>query len=250
MMTEDEVSNRLETVRKTRWKRAFFKEWYGVDLLDKGSLLFKQFETWVQRLTKKNEIIGEEDVEHWAFELFCQQREWVPLAEAAARFAMSPQDFKLFLDAMGNKNLIAPSQIDGDVSGVYSESFLRNLPKLLPSFPRRTFTSQSSYTYEFHTTITTDLPDLHIHLLHCSVSEWLKEVPVEAASDRDIITREPIGLGHQIWLEFKKPLALKPDACSIRTYAQHKSLLSTFSMGGPGFSELSEVEAKLHEART
>lgn len=244
-MTDKEVAQRLKIVRNRRWERDFFKAWYGVDLLEKDSLLFSQFETWVKHLPKGSEVIGENDVDHWVFELFCQQREWVPLAEAATRFAMSLVDFELFLKSMSTAKIIAPSQVEGDVPGVYSESFLRNLPKLLPSFPRKLFSSHSDYTEAIHKAIAEYLQNLPIKLLHCSASVFLNENPIETALERDIITCEPIGLGHQIWFEFNKPLSLKPDACSITTYVKHEIVLKQYSMGGPGISEQEAVKNRL-----
>lgn len=63
----------------------------------------------------------------------------------------------------------------------------------------------------------------------CSASKALRKNPPDVAYERDIITREPIGFSHQVWLDFGKPLALKPDACSIITFVQHESVLRPFS---------------------
>jgi hypothetical protein len=52
------------------------------------------------------------------------------------------------------------------------------------------------------------------------------------ASDFDCITFEPIGLRHQVWLDFGKPINLSPDVCGIHTYARHSRLLRPFLMAG------------------
>lgn len=247
-MTNEAVSQRLALVSQPRWNKDLFIEWYGVDIW-KDSPLKLQFQLWADRFKKGKTVVGTDDVDRCMFELFCQTREWVPIAAAASRLATSKEDFTKFLNAMHADKIISKTQILGDEPGVFSESFLRSLPRLLPSFPITTFSSQSSYTCKFHETIGRDLPGLNIALLNCAASVWFGEDPVEAASERDIITSEPIGLGHQIWLEFNKPLSLRPDACSSLTLVKHEALLSPYSMGGPGASELPEVQRKLHEAR-
>lgn len=236
-MTDAEVIQRLALVRQRRWPRTLFLEWYGVDLWEDPSLK-AQFKIWAARLPKGEGVVGDNDVDRWTFELFCQDRECVPISEAAAQFAMSTKDFESVLVAMSDAQFIEPLPEKGKVPRVCPESLLRILPKLLPTFSRKTYASQSSYTLEFHAAISRDLPELQIKLLRCVASELFNEDPVETASERDIITLEPIGLGYQIWLEFNKPLSLKPDACSVKTYAQFDSLLKDVAMGGPGFSEI------------
>ena len=163
----------------------------------------------------------------------------MPYYSAAIQCAMSNDDFSKTLNEMANRDYISPSLVDGEVGGMYPSSLLRDLPKRLPSFPRKIFSSHSAHVRAFHQAIKDDLKIDDIKFLRCTASAAFNEDVLDAACDYDIITMEPIGITHRVWLEFGKPIALSPDVCSIITYAKHESVLRDLCMGMPEDSELS-----------
>ena len=239
-MTNQEILKRLRIVKEQRWSRIPFIEHYGVDvdLWSPNSAVGAQFREWAGSFPKGSKVMGSQDVDRWMFERFIIQREWMPKCMVADQLAMSAVDLENVLSAMARENYISELVTRGEVPGMYPKSLVRNLPKRLPSFSRKTFSSQSNFVRAFHEAIKKDLKDVSVHLELCSASQALKENPPDVAYERDIITRQPIGISHQVWLDFGKPLALKPDACSIITFVQHEKLLLPFSMGGRDDKEL------------
>ena len=239
-MTEHEVLARLEIIKSRRWFKDQFIKWYGVDLWASGCSPAAQFKVWASRFDDGSNCMSPDDIDRWKFERFLVAREWLPTNQAALQFGMSVEQFDEVLKGLVSKDLIDEKMIDIETHGIFPSNFLRDLPKRLPSFPRKIFTSHSSYVREFHVAIKKDL-GLHVVLLVCEASRFLGDSPPEVAYECDIITSIPISISHQVWLDFGKPLALKPDACSVLTYLRHESLLSEYSMGGPEDGKLESV---------
>ena len=244
-MTTTEIRKRLEIVTKQRWPRDPFMEFYEVDLWAPDSAVGAQFREWAGGFQNGKKVLGAKDVDRWMFERFIVQREWMPQCMVADQLAISSKDLENVLRAMERNNYISKLVIQGEVPGMYPKSLVRNLPKRLPSFSRKTFSSQSSFVRAFHDAIKKDLKGVSVHLELCSASKALNEKPPDVAYERDIITRQPIGISHQVWLAFGKPLALKPDACSIFTFVQHEKVLLPFSMGGRDDRELEAARTAL-----
>ncbi len=235
-MTDGDVQVRLNQVSKQRWSVDLVKEVYGVDLSEKSSLVV-QFKLWAGRYDKDLTVIGD-DVDRWMFQLFLQDREWVPSTIAAPQLGLKKDDFENVLGKMKEKSFISEVEHGGLFPSVYSKNFINDLPERLPSFPRQIWASRSSHVRAFHTALEKDL-GFEVSLLLCSASIRFGDPDPEVSIEQDIITNEPIGLKYQDWMNFGQPIALKPDACSIFTLAQHAEVLAHYRMS-KGKDELLE----------
>jgi len=65
--------------------------------------------------------------------------------------------------------------------------------------------------------------DLDIELQECETSKKLGEVYY--AECYDSLTGEPVALQYQLFLETNKPMSLRPDICSWKTYARNDEFL-------------------------
>jgi hypothetical protein len=53
----------------------------------------------------------------------------------------------------------------------------------------------------------------------------------EFAFEFDAITFRPLSLKYQVWLDFLKPINLRPDACGRDVFEANESLLSSYEFG-------------------
>lgn len=226
-MNTADVQHRLNLVSKQRWSFDLIQEIYGLDLSRDNSLTV-QFKLWAGRYDKDLTAIGT-DVDRWLFQAFLQDRELVPIVIAAPQLGLLVQDFEGTLQKMKDESYISPAELGGVFPSVFPKNFIRDLPERLPSFPRKTWGKRSSYVRAFHVAVAEDL-DLSPTLLLCSAAEKLKDAEPEVSIERDIITTDPIGIHYQDWMDFKQPIALKPDACSIFTLAEYGDILSDYRM--------------------
>ena len=58
-----------------------------------------------------------------------------------------------------------------------------------------------------------------------------RDEPPEYAYEFDMLTSEPVSVRYQLWLDIGKPVRLKPDVCSVKTYFLHKKLLRDYLFG-------------------
>jgi hypothetical protein len=236
----------LGEVSRQRWSFELMEKTYGLNLKENSSLTV-QFRMWAGRYGKESEVIND-DVDRWLFEMFLQYRELVPVKIAAPQLGLDTPDLVQILNVMTDSGCISSSERDGVFLEVISKNVIRDLPGRLPSFPRKTWESRSSYVRAFHEAVAQDLK-LSVVLLQCSASERLKDPEPEVSMERDIITNEPIGLQYQDWMDFKQPITLKPDACSIFTLVQYSEILDDYRMS-KGKAELVEkVKATLEAER-
>ena len=225
MMTKQDVRKRLKAIKERMCDKQTFMSLYGLDLWDKAIESAGLFRVWNDRRTIKSNVLIEDKIDRWAFELFLQQEHYLPLKNASIRFAMSEDDFKQVISAMCDKEIsMIPSSLrDGIVPGLYPSSLLDDLHRKLPSMKKRLFNTETEFIACFHQAIAADLK-LQVTTIYSEVSKLLNDKPHEAAREFDVITGEPLGNRHQIWLDFKKPLALRPEACSILTYTRYEDI--------------------------
>ena len=81
---------------------------------------------------------------------------------------------------------------------------------------------------------------LKVTPVYCATSVSLEEREPLFASNIDDFTGEPVSEKYSLWLDFKKPITLKPYICSLKTYALHRNILKEYLMGDEPEEELLE----------
>ena len=218
---------RLDAVRKADWNQTLFKEWYGCDIWSNHFFIGGQFRTWAKRALKRNDIMSANSVDRFAFEQYLRSQQWTTVQFAANHLALTVEDFQNVLQAMIDSSLIIPRP--EVLPGIYPDDFLQKLPKQLPSFRNMVYGSENSYVKEFHRAVKNDL-NLTPELQSCSVCKALGYEQI-AGTVRDILTFEPVGIQYSVWLDFGKPISLRPDECSELTFSKHANDLVDFRMG-------------------
>jgi hypothetical protein len=177
---------------------------------------------------RKQIIVPGRGVHRAALEWFFQDEGLLPLKWAAARMGTTADGLTKLLEEMLEKGLLSRDPRVTDQ--LVDERVVRDLTRHLPSLGDRIFGDHDDMCRWIRRAAK---QDLGIKALPA-----LRSVPAKAlgatdfASDFDCITFEPIGLRHQVWLDFGKPINLSPDVCGIHTYAEHPQLLSPFVMAG------------------
>lgn len=246
-MTKEEVMNRLASIKERMCDQQTFIRLYGINLWERTSEAAGVFKVWNDRRSNKSQVLLENKVDRWAFELFLQQEHLLPLKNASIHFAMSEDDFKNVISCMCDNSMIASSLREGIVPGLYPTSWLEDLYKKLPSLKMRFFYSETQFILLFHEAISKDL-GIKVETIYSEASKMLKDVNFVTANEFDVITDEPMGNNYQVWLDFKKPLALKPDACSLVTYINYEDILKDWCFSPPSESELNKSRCRLQSA--
>lgn len=224
-MTPAEIKTRLEAIRPHDWRKDVFLQWYEVDLWGGNSELFLYIEQWALKYLGRKKIHDTETANRIAFEGYLQSQNMMPLAVAADQLAVPRDQFMNLLNRMAQMHLLKPSTEWRE--GLCGSELPEKLPAMLPSFPRRVFANIPSKIRTFHESLRKDL-DLELEMVTTRPIDSDTDVP---AYQRDIITLEPVSLGDSVWLDFKKPISLRPDICAKRTYLRYKEQLVPFRMG-------------------
>ena len=215
------------------WTFVEVERWYGCDLDTDEQQLLAQYGFWAGRYEGKVPSVlnleGKE-IHRNLFELFLQDRELFPVRMAALRWGTDIESFESILNAACESKFISERERVGSFRGVYSRSFISDFHHRLPNFPRMIFASYSSYVRRLQCEIKTEL-GVPPKPMNCRTSEVLKQDPPELGYAFDCITSEPIGLGHQIWLDTGKPIQLPLDSCSWLTMAKFYESLNDVALG-------------------
>jgi len=218
------------------------KQLYNIDLaIDKN---LKNFLEWSLENRKSREIIKptRNEVNRHALETFLQRSELLPIKIAAAHLGMTNNSFIELLDVIKDGGLIS-LKTEHYSPQVVSESFIRTLPSLLPNLKHKVFGDHDNYCKNLHLAIKKNL-GLKVEGLYCITSQSLGEKPADYAYEFDCITGDPVGLRYSVWLDFKKPLYLRPDVCSQKFYLENKKILKRYLFLG----KEPEIAKELREA--
>ena len=236
MNIDFDISKRLSQLQTEICDRPTFLSIYGIDLWTMDSEAAALFKVWAAYLGHSPEIIQSERINRWLFERFLQQEHYLPTKIAAIRFAMLESDFTKLIDKMCEKGMLPYSTTKTKDLGLYSTSFLDNLTGHFSLMKFRSFNSQTAFINLLHEVIRKEL-NIEITTVYSECSRKLNENPLEVAYEYDVITGEPMGIAHQVWLDFKKPLSLKPDACSELTFKEYWNELREWSFSQPAETE-------------
>lgn len=206
---------------------------YGI--LREDQALFGAFRSWANLFWPQgvvdimsNDYCGKNDIQinRYAFETFLQQSNILPIKIAAAHLGMSTFSFTNVLDKLQTLGIINLSQ---QISPqVISASTMGIILRWATGY--KSYNDHNSACIEIHTKL--ESFDLKTEKLYCVTSEALKRYPPYFAYEFDCLSDDPISLYYQVWLDFKKPVNLKPDSCSIKLFVEHQEELSKFVFAG------------------
>jgi hypothetical protein len=201
---------------------------YGIKMPD--DKLFGTFQSWSSRLKSRRNVLRPGEVNRHAFESYLQYSHLMPIKIAAARLGMSADSLREIIDLMDSRNIIVLNTRDFSEQLVY-ETLIREFNTYFPGLQNRIFNDHNDYCRRLQEAVSSEL-DVTIEPMYCVFSEFLKENPPDFAYDYDCLTGEPVGLRYQVWLNFNKPIYLRPDICSLKTYIDHKEELRPLVFSG------------------
>lgn len=235
-MNKDQ-KRRLEELKEPWCSAAFIEELYGLNLQQDKAVLGR-FRAWSERFWREDVVKQSGGSYHrHALETFLQISELLPRKWAAVELGMDQDSFDKTLAGLARKSLLPPGVVDDPL---VAKGLVRDIHRLFPALARTAFTTHSAYCARLHVAIEKDL-GVNVTPLHCVTSEALAEDPLEYASDFDAITLEPVGTKYQVWLDFKKPINLKPDCCSLKFFAAEEDTLSPYVMRGDEPGQIPEA---------
>lgn len=247
----NKISLRLGQFSRRLWTKSELENWYQIDFADIPTQRLLAETGWFAGTFDKPTTLkdGADHFNHWHWERFLQRRELVPVIDAAAQLAMSVADFRRvteqFMKHPGVSSVGSPWANDSNC--VVRKAFLRDFHKGFESLRRTIFASHSSYIRQIHHEISEQLGIRFETRFDCTDS-ILGETEPRSGYYVDCLTDEPVGLGREVFLEFKKPIELAPDCCSWLTFANHKNLILPYMLGNrPGLTQ--EIIDQLRSAQ-
>jgi len=190
--------------------------------------LWGGFRLWANGLRRPREVIRGDFVNRHGFESYLQQNSLLPIKIASARVGMSMDSFNALLGAIESIGMI-PYAASGISRQVIPESHLRSLRTIFPELRQGIFGGHSNYCKALHNAIRSNF-SIVIEPLFCITSHSIREDPVAYAYDYDCLSGDPVGLKYQVWLDFGKPINLRPDVCSTKLFNERRSELTPFLM--------------------
>lgn len=214
-------------------------EWVPLDVIkslfgvkDDDELLWNHFVTWARQLPTPREVLQSSPIRisRHAFESYLRYNQILPLKQAAARLGMKESSFAQLLPILEDKMLIIMNHIHFS-SQFVPESWLRGFHTTFPDLRHSIFSTHSDYCAQLHVAIKKNV-EFDVEPILCETSVALKQEPPDYAYEYDCLTDAPIGLRYQVWLNFGKPISLRPDACSLKLYSEHEDILRSYVFGG------------------
>ncbi len=221
------IEVQIEAARNPWWEEEQMHGRFGVNPFDEASGIPAQFKIWAASYARRGPVMKPGLIHRFEFERFLQSREVLPIRYAALHLGISVRSFQDLLAAMISQDLLAEPETWSPMMGMYSTPFIRSLYKRFGRLQHKVFSSHGGFVRSLHEEVHGVL-GLAVTPVHCTTSKALGEDPVEPAVDFDILTDDPIGLEYQVWLDFKKPISLRPDACSTITYLRHERVLDPY----------------------
>ncbi|MDR3638887.1 MAG: hypothetical protein P4L84_34095 [Isosphaeraceae bacterium] len=225
MMSPDE-RRRLHSLQQPRCSLEFVRELYGLDL-PKDDALWRDFRFWLGRRGKLDGA-ADDDVNRHQFELFLQSKELVPKRWAALRVGMTEDSLDRVFARLQSDGLSLRYHASPHVVGRRLE---RDLIDLFNEFRFRTFVDHNDFCSRLHEAFVASF-DIEIEPVFCATALELGRKPPDYAHDVDAITLLPVSLRYQFWLDFRKPLSLRPECCSKLFYFDNADELRPFLAGG------------------
>lgn len=228
-MTGDQIFN-LAMLQRHYWPPDFIQHYYGLDFEgDEG--LKNEFGRWMKSLkTNVVPIFKEDTIHRCAIETFMQQRKVKPFRHAALSLGMDESSLRCIWKALQERGDIIDNIRDFS-EDIFYESWLTMFHDFFAVLCGVVFSNQSRFCAALHKAVEKEL-GIQVNPQYCVTSKKLGENPPDFSHEPDSISLEPIGLRYQIWLDFHKPLNLKPDSCSSLLYFKELETLKDFVFPG------------------
>jgi hypothetical protein len=229
-MTPDQTQ-RLRLLQGEWAPSSLVRQLYGLDPED-GAVMGR-VRSWATRLSAARALERPGAVNRYVLETFFQVAGLMPLAWAAARLGMDTVSFEKALAALVRKQEIDSRYIDenGDAPRLIEASLIKTFYALFPALQSRIFSDHDDFCARLHKELRGSY-GVDVQPIKCVTSVRLVgEKKADFAHEFDVITLEPIGIRYQVWLDFHKPLNLRPDACSMLLYSRERRALRPFLLG-------------------
>jgi len=209
------------------------RELYGLKYAD-DNRLSGYFKTWASRFRRgrmvERLVNGQLQVDRYELENFFQMNRVVPRKWAAVDLGMSEKSLDELIEALMGDH--APISNSSNISlQLVDNEETSHLYKHFPDLRYKVFSSHSSMCKALHESMRSQY-QIDVEVLHCVTSGQLTPDDPDLASAFDAITLDPVGLRHEVWLDFHKPVNLRPDCCSTMFYVQNEAELKPFVMRG------------------
>lgn len=226
-MLEADIIVRLDELRSIYWSSRLMEDVYGIELVSNEELLGR-VRRWAARPRRLQSPLLQHG-EGWhrqMFEAWFQAEEMLPLKWAAARLGMTRETFEETLAAGADRGLWEWAE-----DQVVPERLVRDLHRSFSATRDRLFTDHNDRASRVQEAIRHEL-GVDVKAMMCATSQALGERPTAIAADYDILTGEPMALRHTVWLDLKKAVHLRPDACGLRTFARYRRVLEPYLFPG------------------
>lgn len=224
-MSPDE-RERLAALQQPQCSMDFVRALYGLDLRE-DEPLWRDFRFWLGR-RGKSDGATDDRVNRHHLELFLQSKELLPKRWAALRVGMTEESLDVVFARLQSEGLSLRYHASPNVVGRRLE---RDLTDLFNEFRFRTFADHNDFCHRLHAAFAANFA-IEIEPVFCATALELGRKPPDYAHDVDAITLLPVSLRYQLWLDFRKPLSLRPDCCSKLFYFDNADALRPFLAGG------------------
>lgn len=242
-----EIHERLEQLKSEWCNIETFNKIYGIDFSSKNSCKIRDlFLTWANSFPYKRECFRDNNkqVNRWLFELYLHHQNLLTARKAGIQLSMTKEDMIMVISKMMSKNMPISGWWLEYSSDIIDATFISNLSGYFPSLRYKLFNDRYIYIQSLHEVIAQDLdiPIKYVKPYYSGSTENSNESDDHYATEFDIITDKPFVSHQQVWLDFGKPISLKPDICSIFTYASHEQELKKY-LFSPNSIEKEELDS-------
>lgn len=222
-----EQQMRMQALKDPWCSYGLIQELYGLDLAQDDALL-GALRSWARLLRRPITVLEPERIHRHHLETFLQVEKLLPMKQAAARLGMDVNTLLAVERALRPQGFYITSPLSEQLA---EESRLRSITRYLPEVRYQLFGDHDDFCSSVHEAIGKAL-GIPVQDLRCITSSALGESPPQYAYEFDVITLEPIGIRYQVWLDFGKPVQLKPDCCAAKTYVENKEVLQAYVFPG------------------
>ena len=211
---------RLELLRTPCWPISEITDYYGYHL-DNAWNAFQQWSIAYPYFVP----CADGQVNRFAFESFLAANKAETPKWLAASLGMTTESFLSVLNQREALGIIRNPLFSDCVIDI---NFREVLKDSIRESKFRSFASHSGFCKWLHSRLGERL-NRQIQPLLVADSRYPDES--DFAYSFDCITKAPLGLREQIWLNFKKPISLSPDKCAKDVYFHFKRYLKPFLLG-------------------
>jgi hypothetical protein len=244
-MTEAQVMERLRFLQEREWPAPDIEDWFGIELAQCQPLL-RQYEIWLTGNPDAAYRSGD-SINRSKFEIFLNSRHLMTIKAAALQLALEEACFRDVMNAAKQKGFVSDAEARGDFPNFFRSELVSEFHKRFPKLREKIFPSLAVYYDRLHTEIQRVL-NVRVAPLKCPTARLFGED--DYATSLDAITAEAMSIRFKVFLDTKRPLQLRPDACSWLTYFRFESILQPCLLGPPPELTSDQQERLMSDARS